>query len=167
MIKKTSAIHPPAKARGILAKIDKENVKILKDFATKECVDFIVGTSLGGLYAAEVSFHMSLPAILINPSVEPYDTLPIYIGEHNNFVTGDKILFTKELAESYPKNILLYNNHLIFLAMKDELIDAERTKQILFKNNYEYVTDNNADHRWECFEFNEKIEDFISNKPRI
>jgi len=144
----------------------KENVRILIDFATKECVDFIVGTSLGGLYAAEVSLSMGIAGILINPSVEPYDTLPRYIGEHTNFVTGDKISFTKELAESFPKNIRLHSHHLTFLGMKDELIDAEKTKQIVLKNNCEYVADENADHRWELFDFNEKIENFISNKQR-
>jgi predicted esterase YcpF (UPF0227 family) len=139
-----------------------DNVKMLRDFAVKECVDFIVGTSLGGLYAAEVSLSLSIPGILINPSVEPYSTLPRYIGEHTNFVTGNSIHFTKELAESFPKNIPLYNHHLTFLGMKDDLIDAERTRQLIIKNNCEYVADDNADHRWESFNFNEKIESFVS-----
>ena len=42
----------------------------------------VMGSSLGGFYAAWLSAHLSIPAVLINPAVHPSRDLARYIGEH-------------------------------------------------------------------------------------
>jgi predicted esterase YcpF (UPF0227 family) len=42
----------------------------------------IMGSSLGGFYAAWLSAHFGCPAVLINPAVHPSRDLARYIGEH-------------------------------------------------------------------------------------
>ena len=42
----------------------------------------IMGSSLGGFYAAWLSAHWGVPAVLINPAVHPSRDLARYIGEH-------------------------------------------------------------------------------------
>ena len=42
----------------------------------------VMGSSLGGFYAAWLSAHWGVPAVLINPAVRPSRDLARYIGEH-------------------------------------------------------------------------------------
>jgi predicted esterase YcpF (UPF0227 family) len=42
----------------------------------------VMGSSLGGFYAAWLSAHLGVPAVLINPAVHPSRDLARYIGEH-------------------------------------------------------------------------------------
>jgi uncharacterized protein len=42
----------------------------------------VMGSSLGGFYAAWLSAHRGVPAVLINPAVHPSRDLARYIGEH-------------------------------------------------------------------------------------
>ena len=42
----------------------------------------VMGSSLGGFYAAWLSAHKGVPAVLINPAVHPSRDLARYIGEH-------------------------------------------------------------------------------------
>ena len=43
----------------------------------------IMGSSLGGFYAAWLSAQLDVPAVLINPAVHPSRDLARYIGEHS------------------------------------------------------------------------------------
>ncbi len=49
----------------------------------------IVGSSLGGYYAAHLAARFPLPAALINPAVHPYRLFESYVGEHVNLHTGE------------------------------------------------------------------------------
>ena len=42
----------------------------------------VMGSSLGGFYAAWLSAHWGIPAVLINPAVQPSRDLARHIGEH-------------------------------------------------------------------------------------
>lgn len=42
----------------------------------------VVGSSLGGFYAAWLSAHLDCPAVLINPAVHPARDLARHVGEH-------------------------------------------------------------------------------------
>ncbi len=42
----------------------------------------VMGSSLGGFYAAWLSAHLAIAAVLINPAVHPSRDLARYIGEH-------------------------------------------------------------------------------------
>lgn len=48
----------------------------LKNIFTENKPDYIVGTSLGGFFALLLSIESKIPAILVNPCLMPFITLP-------------------------------------------------------------------------------------------
>lgn len=56
----------------------------------------LVGSSLGGFYAAYLAEKHALPAVLVNPAVRPFDTLSRYLGENENFHTQEKYVLTQQ-----------------------------------------------------------------------
>lgn len=133
-----------------------ENLKKLSDFCVEESVDFVVGTSLGGLYAAEINNVLDLPAVMINPCVEPQMSLSTIIGTQQNFATGKAEELTKKNVLTYPSMAAISRDCLIFVGMKDDLINSEKTIK-LYGEVAKVFSDKDADHYWEFFMENEKI----------
>ncbi len=59
----------------------------------------LIGSSLGGYYAAYLSEKYNLPAVLINPAVRPFELLQEYVGVHKNYHSDD-------LYEVKPEHIV-------------------------------------------------------------
>lgn len=143
-----------------------ENSKMLAKFAKDNNVDFIVGTSLGGLYACELSNQLEIPAIMINPCVEPQMSLSTIIGTAKNYSTGLNETLTKETVETFPKLAEVTNRCLIFVGQKDDLIDSLKTK-VMFEKTTEVILNPNEDHYWEFFEENKSILEFVTKQSKI
>lgn len=137
-----------------------ENLKLLTDFCDKEEVDFVVGTSLGGLYAAEINHKLGLPAIMINPCVEPQMSLSTIIGEHQNFATGKIEKLTESIVKTYPNLAAVSESCLIFVGLKDDLIDNTKTIS-MYNSTTKVIADEEADHYWQDFNKNEEIEKHV------
>jgi predicted esterase YcpF (UPF0227 family) len=73
---------------------------------------FIVGTSLGGYWANFAACKYKLPAILVNPSLYPGDTLGHY---------G----VSSEMLKKYKKSNICNIPRTIFLGKKDEILDPK------------------------------------------
>lgn len=98
----------------------------------------IVGTSLGGFWAAEIGQNLNVPSVIINPCYDPTNMLSKYVGSNTNHITGEVKIFTLE-------NLLSYNYYetydcvyggylsLVLLDMGDDVIDSYETKE-LFHN---------------------------------
>ncbi|WP_089962167.1 YqiA/YcfP family alpha/beta fold hydrolase [Limnohabitans sp. 2KL-3] len=88
----------------------------------------VMGSSLGGFYAAWLSAHLSIPAVLINPAVHPSRDLARYIGEHPVWQDPAQSIFfepahVQELVqlESQPPPTL--PSTLALIAKGDEVLD--------------------------------------------
>ena len=49
----------------------------------------IAGSSLGGYYATYLAEKYKTNAVLVNPSVKPYETLAAYLGENKSYYSDD------------------------------------------------------------------------------
>jgi predicted esterase YcpF (UPF0227 family) len=88
----------------------------------------VVGSSLGGFYATVVAERHACPAVLLNPSVAPADSLARYIGEHANFHDPDQRFFFRaefvdELLALTPPAITLPQRYFAVIAKGDEVLD--------------------------------------------
>jgi predicted esterase YcpF (UPF0227 family) len=96
----------------------------------------IVGTSLGGFWAAELGSALSLPSVIINPCYDPTNMLQKYVGPQKNYLTLQETSFELLSALSYAnrKTYELDFSYLplVLLDMGDEVIDSFETLR-LFK----------------------------------
>lgn len=132
-------------------------VDMFVSFCRENKIEAVVGTSLGGLFAAEVGSLLSIPSMLINPSIEPLSTLPRIVGTQKNYTTDKMETFTQELAESYPENIKLTDRCIVAVGLKDTVINPLKTISLSEGVVHSIVVDENADHYWEFFEANEEL----------
>ena len=58
----------------------------------------VIGSSLGGHYASHLAGRHRLKAVLINPAAIPHLDPARFIGEHENFHSGERFAFTVEHA---------------------------------------------------------------------
>lgn len=92
-----------------------------------------VGSSLGGYYSTWLAEKYNAPAVLINPSVRPYETLVEYIGEIENYHTGEKWYFNQshiqQLLDIDIDNITQPERYLVLLQTGDEVLDYRQAEK--------------------------------------
>jgi len=127
---------------------------------------YLFGTSLGGFYAMVLAIKHNVPAILINPSVNPYESLKDEIGRQINYKTDEEYEFTKEHLEALKKlqpskeEILKARDRIfVYLDEDDELLDSRETAKFFDKFYLKMYPGGN--HRFT--HMNELIEDFREN----
>lgn len=103
-----------------------ETLEILLREAGECGAEMLVGSSLGGFYAAVMSVRLGLPAVLVNPCLMPFLHLPRlgYVGEIRPFIK----LFG-ELADIDSKKIS------VIVGGSDEVIDTHDMTRNLLKNS--------------------------------
>lgn len=87
----------------------------------------LVGSSLGGYYASWLANKYNLKAVLVNPSVRPYDSLKAYLGEVSNIYTGEKYTFEPhhiEILKAYDvSEPVSADNFYLLVQTADEVLD--------------------------------------------
>lgn len=115
---------------------------------TDKSLDFmLVGTSLGGFWASKMSAHTGLPAVLINPSTNPRQSLERYVGiEFENYVTGEFDTMKAHVPSTYSKAPKI-GRFLILLDEGDDVFDANKTKDYFTRNSI--ISFSGGSHRFE------------------
>jgi predicted esterase YcpF (UPF0227 family) len=88
----------------------------------------VMGSSLGGFYAAWLSNQLGVPAVLINPAVHPSRDLARYIGEHPVWQDPAQSIFfepayVQELKLLESQYLLTPPATLALIAKGDEVLD--------------------------------------------
>jgi predicted esterase YcpF (UPF0227 family) len=110
--------------------IDLVNKLVYDNYTEFKKVVF-VGTSLGGFYANYFAMVHDAPAILVNPSCKPSETLRNKLGVNKNFATNEEFMVELAhlgvLASMREHTDRDYNGNLInlFVAKDDETIPYE------------------------------------------
>ena len=69
--------------------------KKLDSMVRTQRVSMVMGTSLGGFFAIYCSMKHGLPAVIINPTIRPSETLFHHLGKQKNYVTKEEYQFTE------------------------------------------------------------------------
>lgn len=87
----------------------------------------IIGSSLGGFYAVVLAEKLGCRAVLLNPSIRPFDTLQQYLGVQTNIHTGEKFEFNStqitQLEAMFAPHITQPSRYLLLVETGDEVLD--------------------------------------------
>ena len=100
---------------------------MLNELVEKHHFDGVIGSSLGGYLATYLHNRLSIPAVVINPAVKPFELLSDYLGEQTHPITGEQYTLDESDMHELKR---LYQNELkqpefIWLLQqeKDEVLD--------------------------------------------
>jgi predicted esterase YcpF (UPF0227 family) len=120
-----------------------------------ECI--FVGTSMGGLFAAQLAKHFGAPSILFNPLFNAAEYLNKIVGiPLTNFVTNEVKALTRDSADSYNKlttiaDPSLYETVPLVIVAKDDHILCPKRSMEYFKNLIVYATDSGG-HQFDAID---------------
>ncbi|HEY6863756.1 MAG TPA: YqiA/YcfP family alpha/beta fold hydrolase [Burkholderiales bacterium] len=109
--------HWPEEA---LAAAERELVARPRDAVT------MVGSSLGGFYATCLAERYGVPAVLINPAIEPHVGLRAWLGPQQNPYTGERYELTEEHLHQWQRQYvapLHLERYLLLVETGDEVLD--------------------------------------------
>ena len=118
------------------------------------CDYCFIGSSLGGYYATWFAEKYSCPAVLINPSIRPYETLSKYIGENENLYSNEKWKLDKrhiqQLLDIDVKTISDPSRYLVLLQTGDEVLDYREASSKFASS--QLIIEQGGDHSFIGFE---------------
>lgn len=91
----------------------------------------LIGSSLGGYYAAYLSERYGLKAVLINPSVQPYKTLKRVVGSAFNYYDESRFEWNEkhiQMLKAYDTSDITPHQYLVLLQSGDELLDYRQAE---------------------------------------
>lgn len=114
----------------------------------------LVGSSLGGYYATYLAERYALPALLINPAVNPhYWDLSRYLGPQTNYHTGEHWVFTQDhvraLAALEIRQITEARRYQVWLQTGDEVLNYRQAEA--FYRHCGLMVEEGGDHQFQGF----------------
>ena len=124
-----------------------------------------MGSSLGGYYANFFGSINNSKVILINPAIPPLKGFEDYLGENQNYSTGEKFIVTKEdikfLRSLEIKELNNQKNILVLLESGDEVLNFIETVKYFQGSNIDITFGGN--HSYESVDTKlEKIVKFLN-----
>lgn len=136
----------PEEARVYLEQLVEET---LKDYQLN-----YIGSSLGGYYATYLAEKYSANAVLINPSVRPFETLKAYLGENKFYFEDGCWEFERkhieQLKNMHVETLNDAQRYLVLLQTGDETLDY-REAEARFNNSH-CVIEQGGDHAFKGLE---------------
>lgn len=120
-------------------------METLIEFAHEFRPDVIVGTSLGGWYAAELGMVLNVPFVAINPAVRPWSSLKEYVGGDVDHY-GRKYYLSAEIVDMYD-TIATDGFGLILLDEGDDVIPHTDIDTV--DHSFEVIRFGGGSHRFE------------------
>ena len=121
----------------------------LKDYSVS-----FVGSSLGGYYATYLAEKYSGIAVLVNPSVRPYETLAAHLGENKFYFEGGSWDFNESHIEQLRAmdvaNVTSSERYLVLLQTGDETLDYRQAEKKY--KNCQCIIEQGGDHGFAGFE---------------
>ena len=141
-----------------------EAISFLQKLIIDNEVELIIGSSLGGFYAAYLAEKFQIKTVLLNPSTQPFITLAPYVGENEYFCTGEKFEWKQEHIVKLMSYAIADNSIktpvLVLLQKGDEVLDYTKAEAVY--KNYEVIIQEEGNHRFENLnEYLEKIREFM------
>ena len=145
----------------------KETILLLEEIIKDHKKEIsLIGSSLGGFYAAYLAEKYKLKSVLINPVVSSHlKNMKDLIGEHENYNTDEKYFFSKsnfkELFDYKIRRFSIPLDQLFLLQLGDEVLDQKKTLKHS-KDSLSLVEDEGS-HKFENFDkYLPLIYDFIT-----
>ncbi len=124
----------------------------------------VMGSSLGGFYAAWLSAYWGVPAVLVNPAVHPSRDLARYIGEHPVWQDPAQSIFfepayVQELIELESQPLPTRPATLALIAKGDEVLDwremwaRHQTGQVRLIEGSDHALSDFGEHLPQILEF--------------
>jgi len=131
---------------------------------------YLIGTSLGGYYATYLAEYFNIPAILINPAINPTETLrkQTLLGRINHY---DNSRFTwglnyLEQLKQYETNNMNNDNYMLLVQKGDRVLDYKEAVDKLKKSFT--IIEEGGTHRFENIENHiESMIDFFINSENV
>ena len=140
-----------------------ETLKELISSFMKQDKVYLIGSSLGGYYAIYLAEYFNIPAVLINPAVNPQGTLNQYLGQNNNLYDNSYYEWNvkhMDMLQAYEVKNITSELYLLLLQKGDELLNYKEAIH-KYKNTSSIVIDGGS-HRFEYIEkYTEEIKQFL------
>ncbi len=105
----------------------KQAIDLIVDQYAPGPQDCLIGSSLGGYYAAYLSESFGCRCILLNPAVDPSRDLAPYVGGHTMFHSEEAFVFKTEYLHQLEalriNKITQVERYFLIAAKGDELLD--------------------------------------------
>ena len=112
----------------------------------KKCL--LVGTSMGGFFAAWLGSELNLPFVAINPAINPTASLRKHIGVFKAY-SGAQCVLKEETVEAYSSlPFRMDGTGFVAIDMGDKIIDPQQTLRVV-GNNLPVVAFPDGSHRFE------------------
>jgi hypothetical protein len=114
----------------------------------------LVGSSLGGYYATALAERHGCRAVLINPTIRPYEDLHDYLGPNRNLYTGEQYEITPthfdELRALRVERITRPERYWLLVQTGDEVLDYREA--VAFYAGAQQTVIEGGDHGFQGFE---------------
>lgn len=113
-----------------------------------------IGSSLGGFYATWLAEKFAAPAVLINPAINPFETLSRYLGENQNFHTQERYTLTQQHVDDLRSLYVEKTSHperlRVLLQTGDETLDFREAATHFYQSPV--VIEYGGDHAFQNIE---------------